>query len=513
VNARVIPFNPADHGLDDMPPDDVSRLRQPPHSIEAEHSVLGALLLDPTALVRVSDVLTSADFYSHAHRIIFDVITDLATDGAAADIVSVFVRLKDLGKDQDAGGLSYLNTLANCVPSAANIRRYAEVVAERATLRALIAASDDIATAAFNPQGRDLSKVLNEAKERLGRVFDARQLGGSRRLPVLTAPQLIAEASTMRWLCKGILPADSMGMIFGASGTFKSFLAMDAALHVVHGLPWLGRRTEKGSALWIAAEGGKGIGHRVNAWHKLRRLAPTADFVAIPAAIDLGNEAWRVVDAVQATVAITPSLVIVDTLSQTYTGGADENSATDMAAYLRGLAQRFRDLWHCTVIVIHHNGHAATERPRGSSAIQANTDFLFGCWRDEKEMLCSLSCHHMKDGDRFDDAMFSLIKMDLGKDAEGDAITHLAARHLSNADEVQEAAEAEVKAGRGGKNQLLLSLLQNGMAESELRKLFMRECDGMAEEAKRQAYARAAKWAKGQGHYEVAEGFVLTLKR
>jgi hypothetical protein len=240
---------------------------------------------------------------------------------------------------------------------------------------------------------------------------------------------------------------------------------------------------------------------------------PSKDFVAIPAAIDLGTEAWRVVEAVQTTVGITPRLVVVDTLSQTYTAGAEENSATDMAAYLRELGQRFRDLWHCTVIVIHHSGHTATERPRGSSAIQANTEFLFGCWRDEKEMLATLSCQHMKDGDKFDDATFSLLKVELGTDEDGDRITHLAARHLSSAEELQDAMEQESSAGRGGKNQLILSLLQNGSLESDLRKKFYDECGLETPEARRQAYHRAKSWAMKKGFFEVAQGYVLTLKQ
>jgi hypothetical protein len=301
-------------------------------------------------------------------------------------------------------------------------------------------------------------------------------------------------------------------MVFGASGTFKSFIALDAALHVVHGLPWIGRHTERGPVLWIAAEGGKSFGHRVNAWHRARRLAPSSDFVGIPASIDLGTEAWRVVHRVQSSVAITPRLVVVDTLSQTYTAGADENSATDMAHYLREIGSRFRDLWACCVIVIHHSGHTATERPRGSSAIQANTEFLFGCWRDDKERMATLSCEHMKDGELFEDATFAMSKIDLGIDKHGRQRSHLAARHLRSSEEIEPAASVEVKAGRGGKNQLLLSLLQNGQKETELRKVFYAESGLEGEEVRRKAYYRARKWAITGGFMEVAEGYVLTLK-
>lgn len=492
--------------------DEVPRLRVPPHSAEAEQSLLGSLLMDGAALGLISDTVNAGHFFRHENRLIFGAVAAVVKAGHMVDVISVFEWLQNAGQHEDAGGLAYLNALAQCVPSSANARRYAEIIAERAALRAVIAVTDEIATAAFNPQGRSAAQLMDEARTRVGQIQEASRIGGARRLPVLTGPQLIEEAASMSWLCDGILPEQSLGMLYGASGTFKSFLALDAVLHIVHGLPWLGRHTQQGPALWIAAEGGKSFGHRVAAWHRSRRLKPSADLVGIPASIDLGTDAWRVVEAVQSTVAITPRIVVVDTLSQTYTGGAEENSATDMAAYLRELGARFRDLWKCTVIVVHHSGHTATERPRGSSAIQANTDFLFGCWRDEKEMLATLSCQHMKDGERFDDATFALSKVDLGTDKRGKPLSHLAARHLNSAEEVQEAAEAEVQAGRGGKNQLLVSLMQNGGKETDLRRSFYADCGLDNEEARRKAYYRARAWAIKSGIMEVAKGYILTLK-
>lgn len=510
VNARVTTSYPPDIGPE-SPPEDESRLRTPPHSVEAEHSTIGGLLIEPTAMGRIADVVAEGDFYRHEHRTIFGVIANMATAGQPIDVITVFEQLQAMGKAAEVGGLAYLNDLATCVPSAANIARYAQIVAERATARAVIAAADDMATAAFNLRGRPVSGLLDAARTKLSQIQEQRRVGGARRLPVLTGPQLIEEASSMTWLCDGIFPEQSLGMLYGASGTFKSFLALDAALHIVHGLPWMGRRTEQGPVLWIAAEGGKSFGHRVNAWHRARRLQPSTQLVGIPASIDLGTEAWRVVDAVQSTVAITPRLVVVDTLSQTYTAGGEENSATDMAGYLREIGARFRDLWKCTVVVVHHSGHTATERPRGSSAIQANTDFLFGCWRDEKEMLATLSCQHMKDGDRFDDATFVLNKVDLGVDRHGRPFSHLAARHLSNAEEVEQAQQTEQQAGRGGKRSLLLTLAQNGMRYDSLRKAFYEDCGLTSPDAQRQAFHRALNAAKKSGALEVAEGFILML--
>lgn len=486
--------------------DDVSRLRKPPQSVEAEQSVLGALLLDPQAFSRVNDVIGSADFFTHAHRTIFGAIAQLAGAGQPIDLVTVWEQLD--GEVGDFGGMRYLNELAACVTSAANVRRHAEIVAERAVLRQIIATADQIASRAFRSDA-DPGALLDEAKSTLAQLEQQRR-NPSRRVPLLRLNELRESALEARWLVKHVIPAESIGMLFGGSGTFKSFIALDAALHVAHGLPWLGRRTAKGSVLYIAAEGGTGLWARLEAWHRARRLRPEdADVLVVPAALDLGVDAWRVVEAAQA-VGSTPTLVIVDTLSQTYSG--EENSAGEMAAYLRELGLRFRQLWGCAVLLIHHSGHLATERPRGSSAIRANVDFLLGVHRDEKEMLATLSCVKQKDGDLFPDSTFALAVHDLGTDTDGDRVTSLVARHLTSAEEVSDAMEAEAKAGRGGKNHVFMGLVQNGMKANELRKLFMDECSGMAEEARRQAWHRAKSWAVSKGFIEIAQGVVITTK-
>ena len=147
--------------------DAVAQLRIPPHSIESESSVLGGLLLNGNAWDRVGDLLTASDFYRHEHRLIFEAIGALVNASKPADVITVFSHLENHGKGDDAGGLLYLNALAQYVPSAANIRRYAEIVRERAILRKLIAVSDEIATAAFNPHIRSADAVVDEAMQKV----------------------------------------------------------------------------------------------------------------------------------------------------------------------------------------------------------------------------------------------------------------------------------------------------------------------------------------------------------
>lgn len=492
--------------------DNVARLRVPPHSTEAEQGVLGALLLDNASMERISDLLRADDFYRFEHSAIFGAISTLLEARKPADILTVAEHFA--GQLERCGGLQYLNALVESVPSAANIRNYAEIVRSKAVLRRVISVSDEIATLAFNSGTTPIDTVLSDVEEKLAELQREQQRKiPDRRVPLLSLDALQEASHSIRWLIKHVVPAESLGMMFGGSGTFKSFISLDLALHVAHGLPWLGRRTTQGSVIYIAAEGGAGLWPRIDAWHRARNLRWSdikQRFRVVPVAVDLGTEAWRVVDAAQA-VGQTPSLVLVDTLSQTF--GGEENSAAEMAAYLKALGARFRALWGCAVLVIHHSGHLATERPRGSSAIRGNVDFLMGVFRDEKEMLATLTCTKQKDGDTFDDTTFSLSKFRLGTDEDGDEVTSLVARHLTSAEEVEEAMRIEAKAGRIGKNQLLLTLVQNGMKESELRKVFGDECGIENLESRKRVFNRAKAWAVQHGYIEVAAGIVITLKK
>ncbi|MCE2879887.1 MAG: replicative DNA helicase [Comamonadaceae bacterium] len=152
------------------PDQQIAQLRIPPHSIEAESSVLGGLLLDNGAWDRVGDLLANTDFYRHEHQLIYGAIGALINASKPADVVTVFEHLQNQGKADTVGGLIYLNSLAQYVPSAANVRRYAEIVRERAILRKLVAASDEIATKAFNTQGQAVSSILDEAEQKIFQI-------------------------------------------------------------------------------------------------------------------------------------------------------------------------------------------------------------------------------------------------------------------------------------------------------------------------------------------------------
>src|SRR5205085_5530271 len=115
-------------------------------------------------------LLGESDFYRFEHRLIWTAMSALVNATKPADVITVFEQLQSLGKAEECGGLAYLNALAQSVPSAANIRRYAEIVRERSVLRKLVAASDEIATTAFNPQGRAVSEILDDAESKIFRI-------------------------------------------------------------------------------------------------------------------------------------------------------------------------------------------------------------------------------------------------------------------------------------------------------------------------------------------------------
>jgi replicative DNA helicase len=152
----------------------IAALKLPPHSIEAEQSLIGGLLLDNSAWDRIADIVSESDFYRDDHRRIFGHIRKLCETGRPADVVTVFESIENANEVDQTGGLAYLGEIANATPSAANIRRYAEIVHERAVLRKLVTVGDEIAGSALNPAGRDVKTLLDAAEQK---VFEIAETG------------------------------------------------------------------------------------------------------------------------------------------------------------------------------------------------------------------------------------------------------------------------------------------------------------------------------------------------
>jgi hypothetical protein len=279
--------------------------------------------------------------------------------------------------------------------------------------------------------------------------------------------QLEEMTKNVRWLVKGLVPEDSMGMIFGASGTYKSFIAIDMALHIAHGMDWAGLRTKQGPVAYIAAEGGAGISRRLKAWRNQFGLVETNNLhICITPFLLTAQEEMAHLKAAIAKFPEPPSVVIIDTLSQTFSG--DENSSSDIGTYLRMINSEIRAAFNCTVIVIHHTGHSAAERPRGSSAITANLDFILGVFKPDPEASrAKVGVHKMKDGDKVDDLYFNMTRLVLGQDSDGDEISSLVAAH-------DEAGKSD-DAGRFSKyDSTIMAMMQNKktVSDKEIRDAF-----------------------------------------
>jgi replicative DNA helicase len=218
----------------------VESLRIPPHSIQAEQSVLGGLMLDNQTWDTVADRVGEEDFYRKDHRLIFRAIKQLAEKQAPFDVVTLSEVLEKFGWLEEAGGLAYLATMAKETPSAANITAYADIVREKSVLRQLIHSGTEIADSGFQPESRDLSQLLEEAEQKVFQIADQRRRGGSGFKPI-----------------KGLLASaiDRIEMLFhkeghitGASTGFADFDEMTSGLQqsdlvIIAGRPSMGKTT------------------------------------------------------------------------------------------------------------------------------------------------------------------------------------------------------------------------------------------------------------------------------
>lgn len=152
---------------------DIDSIKLPPHSVEAEQSVLGGLLLDNNAWDKIADLVNENDFYRQDHRVIYRCIARLIGSSHPADVITVSESLESNQQLQNAGGIAYLGALAQNTPSAANIRRYAEIVRERSVMRKLAEVGAEISESAYNPSGKSASELLENAEKKVFEIAEA----------------------------------------------------------------------------------------------------------------------------------------------------------------------------------------------------------------------------------------------------------------------------------------------------------------------------------------------------
>lgn len=140
--------------------------RVPPQNIEAEQAVLCAMLIDKEAIARVTEILNGDDFYREAHRVIFNVMTELYGKNEAVDLITVTDALKRDNKLEDVGGIAYVTALANAVPTAANVKYHADIVAEKSVLRQLVRVSTEIAAMGYDAD-EEVNVLIDKAESRI----------------------------------------------------------------------------------------------------------------------------------------------------------------------------------------------------------------------------------------------------------------------------------------------------------------------------------------------------------
>lgn len=217
----------------------LDQLRVPPHSIEAEQSVIGALMLDNKTWDRIADRISEIDFYRSEHQLIFRVLSELAARNTPFDVLTVSEALKSINQLENAGGEVYLFELAKNTPTAANILAYSDIVRERSVLRQLIMIASEVTSTALNPEGRVSTELLDEAERKIFKIAESRTRGAG---PVKIT-SLLADAFNRVTELR-----DSVEPITGVATGFIDFDEKTSGLQrgdliIVAGRPSMGKTT------------------------------------------------------------------------------------------------------------------------------------------------------------------------------------------------------------------------------------------------------------------------------
>lgn len=396
----------------------------PPHSIQAEQALLGALLMNNNVHEHIEGIVEEKDFYRYENRLIFAAIFDLISNGREADVITTFDRLNSKGSSAEAGGMPYLNSLAQYIHSPANVSRYAETVRENSVLRKLLAASNEISSSVFNREGRGIDVLLDEAEQR---IFSIGEDGGKKSSGPVSMSKLIVSVID-RAEARAEANSDITGIAMGFHDIDQMTSGMQAGdLIVVAARPSMGKTA---FAINIAEHVTEVQKLPVVVFSMEMGSSQLADRITCSIArIDasrfrkgtLTNEEWgRFSDAAEKMVkmplyideaaSITPSyirsnsrrlarehgklgLIVVDYLQlmSSNAGANSDNRATELSNISRGLKVLAKEL-QCPVMALSQLNRSvetrADKRPlmsdiRESGAIEQDADTIMFLYRDE----------------------------------------------------------------------------------------------------------------------------------
>lgn len=409
--------NPADTQLD--------AIKLPPHSVEAEQSVLGGILLDTSAWDKIADLLNESDFYRAEHRLIFKHIGRLTEHARPVDAITVAESLESSAELDKAGGLAYLGSLAANVPSAANVRRYAEIVRERAVMRKLVEVGTDIATSAYAPDGRDAGQLLDEAESK---VFEISQQGERGRQGFIPITPLLSQVVER---IETLYGRDSNSEVTGIATGFADLDRMTSGLQpgdliVVAGRPSMGKTAfsiniaenvaldNKPVAIFSMEMGGAQLAMRMVGsvgrlnQHTMRTgKLEDEDWSRMTHALGLLNDAPIFIDETAGLNSLELrsrarrlarqhgglGLIVIDyiQLMTSPMGKNSENRATEISEISRSLKSLAKEL-HVPVIALSQLNRSLEQRPnkrpvmsdiRESGAIEQDADLILFIYRDE----------------------------------------------------------------------------------------------------------------------------------
>jgi len=401
--------------------EEVASLKVPPHSLEAERSVLGGLLLDNNRWDLVSTALSPEDFYHSNHRAIFRCMSLLAEANQPLDVITVSEALESKNELVNVGGLAYLVDLFDNTPTASNIKAYAEIVLERSTVRKLISTAHEIADNCFNPDGRDSATLIDQAETKVFQIADDRpNTGGPQSVqPLLTKvvariDELFQTKGAITGLSTGFKDLDDITsglqdsdliVIAGRPSMGKTSLAMNIAEHVVI--------NDEGSVLAFSMEMPadalilrmlSSLGRIDQSKIRTGQLSDD-DWPRLTSAVTLLNDRKLWVDD---TAALTPNdirsrarrlvrehgrlgLIIVDYIQLMQVAGTTENRTGEISEISRSLKNIAKD-FECPLIALSQLNRSLEQRPdkrpimsdlRESGAIEQDADVIMAIYRDE----------------------------------------------------------------------------------------------------------------------------------